>query len=86
MLGLRVYRNPALPQMTFSNARRALDLPPRGTKELREVALHAKLIFAMPLEWRNWQTQQTQNLPPVTRRGGSTPPSSTNVIPFESIR
>jgi NAD(P)-dependent dehydrogenase (short-subunit alcohol dehydrogenase family) len=23
--------------------------------------------------WRNWQTQETQNLPPVTRRVGSTP-------------
>jgi hypothetical protein len=22
----------------------------------------AKLIYAMALEWRNWQTQQTQNL------------------------
>jgi hypothetical protein len=37
------------------------------------------------LEWRNWQTQQTQNLPPVTRHGGSTPPSSTNPTLVESI-
>jgi hypothetical protein len=28
-------------------------------------------------EWRNWQTQETQNLPPVTRRVGSTPSSGT---------
>src|SRR6185503_13298172 len=35
---------------------------------------------AIPLgpEWRNWQTQETQNLPPVTRRVGSTPSSGTN--------
>jgi hypothetical protein len=29
-------------------------------------------------EWRNWQTQETQNLPPVTRRVGSIPSSGTN--------
>src|SRR5262245_54695172 len=28
-------------------------------------------------EWRNWQTQETQNLPPVTRRVGSIPSSGT---------
>jgi hypothetical protein len=44
---------------------------------LSEFVARAKLILPIVLEWRNWQTQQTQNLPPVTRRGGSTPPSST---------
>ena len=28
-------------------------------------------------EWRNWQTQQTQNLPGITPRVGSTPSSGT---------
>ena len=28
-------------------------------------------------EWRNWQTQETQNLPPVTRCVGSIPSSGT---------
>ncbi len=28
------------------------------------------------LEWRNWQTHETQNLALVTQHGGSTPPSS----------
>jgi hypothetical protein len=46
--------------------------------ELREIGARAKLKCPLVLEWRNWHTQQTQNLPPVTRRGGSTPPSSTN--------
>ena len=30
-------------------------------------------------EWRNWQTQETQNLPPVTRRVGSIPSSGTTL-------
>ena len=30
-------------------------------------------------KWRNWQTRQTQNLLPVTRRGGSIPPFGTNL-------
>ena len=50
------------------------------TTELSEIAARAKLIFPIALEWRNWQTQQTQNLPPVTRHGGSTPPSSTKFV------
>src|SRR5208337_780038 len=56
------------------------------TTELSEIVARAKLIYPMALEWRNWQTQQTQNLPPVTRHGGSTPPSSTNLSPVESGR
>lgn len=35
-------------------------------------------------EWRNWQTQETQNLPPVTRRVGSIPSSGT--ILFNDVR
>ena len=31
------------------------------------------------LEWRNWQTHETQNLALVTQHGGSTPPSSINI-------
>ena len=31
------------------------------------------------LEWRNWQTHETQNLALRKQRGGSTPPSSTNI-------
>ncbi len=31
------------------------------------------------LEWRNWQTHETQNLALCKQRGGSTPPSSTNI-------
>src|SRR5271167_1823071 len=50
------------------------------SKRLSESVARAKLIFPNELEWRNWQTQQTQNLPPVTRRGGSTPPSSTKFL------
>ena len=46
---------------------------------LSEIVARAKLMFPIVLEWRNWQTQQTQNLPPVTRHGGSTPPSSTKI-------
>ncbi len=30
-------------------------------------------------EWRNWQTQQTQNLPFFTERVGSTPTSATTL-------
>ena len=33
--------------------------------------------FATFPEWRNWQTQQTQNLPGITPRVGSTPSSGT---------
>ena len=47
-----------------------------ATTGLSEMVARAKLLVPIVLEWRNWQTQQTQNLPPVTRRGGSTPPSS----------
>ena len=46
----------------------------------------ANSFVSIVLEWRNWQTQQTQNLPPVTRRGGSTPPSSTRFFSLESVR
>ena len=53
---------------------------------LSETVARAKLVFPIVLEWRNWQTQQTQNLPPVTRRGGSTPPSSTKLFCLESVR
>ncbi len=53
-------------------------------RELREIVPRAKLIFPIVLEWRNWHTQQTQNLPPVTRRGGSTPPSSTKQLTFNT--
>ena len=31
------------------------------------------------LEWRNWQTHETQNLALRKQHGGSTPPSSTNI-------
>jgi hypothetical protein len=31
--------------------------------------------------WRNWQTQQTQNLPGFTSRLGSTPSSATIFVP-----
>jgi site-specific recombinase XerD len=37
----------------------------------------AKLFFINGPEWRNWQTQQTQNLPGITPRVGSTPSSGT---------
>ena len=30
--------------------------------ELSEIVARAKLIVPIALEWRNWQTQQTQNL------------------------
>ena len=38
------------------------------------------MLFSILLfpEWRNWQTQQTQNLPGITPRVGSTPSSGTN--------
>ena len=29
---------------------------------LREIVVRARLILRAVLEWRNWQTQQTQNL------------------------
>ena len=32
------------------------------------------------LEWRNWQTHETQNLALGNQRGGSTPPSSTKIL------
>jgi hypothetical protein len=35
------------------------------TYRLSESSPRAKLIVPRPLEWRNWQTQQTQNLPPI---------------------
>ena len=37
---------------------------------------HVIFIKVLP-EWRNWQTQQTQNLPGITPRVGSTPSSGT---------
>jgi hypothetical protein len=39
-------------------------------------AAHAIFSTVLP-EWRNWQTQQTQNLPGITPRVGSTPSSGT---------
>ena len=39
----------------------------------------AKLLVVNFPEWRNWQTQQTQNLPGITPRVGSTPSSGTNI-------
>jgi cytoskeletal protein CcmA (bactofilin family) len=36
-------------------------------------------------EWRNWQTHETQNLAPVTRRVGSIPSSGTNLRSGASI-
>ena len=54
--------------------------------ELSEIEPRVKLVFPIALEWRNWQTQQTQNLPPVTRRGGSTPPSSTSFSAIGDIQ
>jgi hypothetical protein len=40
---------------------------------------HAILNINDP-EWRNWQTQQTQNLPGITPRVGSTPSSGTIIL------
>ena len=40
---------------------------------------HAIFNTVLP-EWRNWQTQQTQNLPGITPRVGSTPSSGTNLF------
>jgi hypothetical protein len=57
----------------------------KSTTKLREINTHAKLVSPIELEWRNWQTQQTQNLPPVTRRGGSTPPSSTSPVDVQGF-
>ena len=60
--------------------------PSSGSK--RNLALTVQscynLLHNNELEWRNWQTQQTQNLPPVTRHGGSTPPSSTSLTLLRS--
>ena len=67
------------PRLSASAVKMAFFFARRGktaTTGLREMAARVKLIFPIALEWRNWQTQQTQNLPPVTRHGGSTPPSS----------
>ena len=36
--------------------------------------------------WRNWQTQQTQNLPGFTPRLGSTPSSATIIGPHRDMR
>lgn len=41
--------------------------------------LHVIFIEVLP-EWRNWQTQQTQNLPGITPRVGSTPSSGTLIF------
>ena len=40
------------------------------------------MLFSILLfpEWRNWQTQQTQNLPGITPRVGSTPSSGTKFL------
>ena len=54
-----------------------------ATSRLSESWPRVKLIVPNALEWRNWQTQQTQNLPPVTRHGGSTPPSSIWLLKFD---
>ena len=40
---------------------------------------HAIFNTVLP-EWRNWQTQQTQNLPGITPRVGSTPSSGTKIL------
>jgi hypothetical protein len=42
---------------------------------------HAIFNMVLP-EWRNWQTQQTQNLPGITPRVGSTPSSGTIFFSF----
>ena len=40
----------------------------------------SKSFSFIVLEWRNWQTHETQNLALRKQRGGSTPPSSTNIL------
>ena len=49
-----------------------------------ECRAHAIFNTVLP-EWRNWQTQQTQNLPGITPRVGSTPSSGTNLSPTLKI-
>src|SRR5208337_4097410 len=44
---------------------------------------HAIFNTVLP-EWRNWQTQQTQNLPGITPRVGSTPSSGTILFPHRT--
>src|SRR5215469_11445297 len=50
-----------------------------GTAEMQRPGPCAKLFTVNFPEWRNWQTQQTQNLPGITPRVGSTPSSGTNL-------
>jgi hypothetical protein len=52
---------------------------------LRSIAhvLFSKEFFP---EWRNWQTQQTQNLPGITPRVGSTPSSGTIQLSIGGIQ
>ena len=52
---------------------RRLIVPPHS---FTQHPAHAIFSTVLP-EWRNWQTQQTQNLPGITPRVGSTPSSGT---------
>ena len=45
--------------------------------------VHRAIFITVLPEWRNWQTQQTQNLPGITPRVGSTPSSGT--IPVSKV-
>ena len=45
-------------------------------RSFTQLPAHAIFSTVLP-EWRNWQTQQTQNLPGITPRVGSTPSSGT---------
>ena len=60
--------------------------PNQGNEELQEDlqettgSLHNQEVAKTFPEWRNWQTQQTQNLPGITPRVGSTPSSGTYIF------
>ena len=54
----------------------------RAPRSFTPHSAHAIFNRVLP-EWRNWQTQQTQNLPGITPRVGSTPSSGTIILPHK---
>jgi transcriptional regulator with XRE-family HTH domain len=68
------WRFPLRPTSNMKSLGTASSLSPMAVPPCPRLAALVKMASA--LEWRNWQTHETQNLALCKQRGGSTPPSS----------
>src|SRR5262245_15232303 len=62
-----VRNRPSLTRPSFMRS------PQKSLAENSKVLAFGSSLVSTPPEWRNWHTQQTQNLPGFTPRGGSSP-------------